>query len=555
MKDYIKQILMQWCNRPILSVAVLALVGIITAMAFRREPAVSAETIQRSSAMHRYQTQKMQGETEDNLTEDNEESIFENMQTEYINNEEIPPETELTIDRLYLAYLSEQQGEENATGSYAEAAINYLQEKDSQWFKNIYRSIDKDPLQMSKTLGRGQAAVLGRYNPNDSSHDPNNPQTWVIHDWSNVKARFVNGAGKSTDSSNIKAILAMASVYFYHHPPESEAVVIQYVENIWKRTHNHSTSMGSVYYCSGCMDHNWKKPELPAPTEAPEVSALIPENWDSLSAEERAALEEQIGAMRASLSQAQAVENPWNYNCPGHLDLTVTIRVHGIDEKKGLFSKDNIGGKKDSYTEQWGGWTEENRQHVKALCGQDWQSEYGIYVSPIVMLGKPLTEAEIQEYLNLLPADLSNERQAFIRYGLEAVGKIPYYWGGKPSAEGYEGNRFGTVITADYKGRFLKGLDCSGLVNWIYWSVFHQVYPYDGTEGFVASSTPISKDQLQPGDIGVIPGENSHAVIFLAWENPERTKMYAVHSTGKPLNTIVVNVVSGDWPYYRRIIE
>lgn len=553
MKEYIKQLIEQWCNRPILSVIVLAFVGIVLAVAFRREPTVSAEMVQRSSAMHRFQTQMVQKSTEDNKELISSDTIEVQTMIETDAETEAP----ITIDRLHLAYMFNQETEgESVNNSFVGKALHLLQEKDSEWFKNIYRSLDKSPLQMSKSVGRSQAAAMGRYNPNDESHDPNNPATWVIDEWSNVKGRFINGAGSnSTYSSNTKAILAMASIYSYLHPMTGEEELLEYVENLWKRSHNHSIAMGNVYYCSGCLGHNWEKPAPPPATEAPEVLALIPENWDHLESDARASLEAEIEEMKASVSQARPPADPWNYNCPGHVDLTVTVRVHGLDEKKGLFSKDNIGDNKNNYTEVWQGWTEENRQYARNLFDQDWNSEYGLSVSSTIMLGQPLTEEQIQEYMSMLPQDLAKDRVAFIRYGLDAVGKIPYYWGGKPSCEGYEGNHFGTPISADYKGRFLKGLDCSGLVNWIYWSVFHKVYPYDGTEGFVASGTPVQKEHLQPGDIGVLPGENSHAVIFLAWADENHTKMYAIHSTGKPLNTIVVNVVNGNWPYYRRVVE
>ena len=70
-----------------------------------------------------------------------------------------------------------------------------------------------------------------------------------------------------------------------------------------------------------------------------------------------------------------------------------------------------------------------------------------------------------------LPADLSDTRRELIRYALSSVGKIPYHWGGKASRPDYNGNNFGTLVPADTEGRILKGLDCSGWINWVYWSV------------------------------------------------------------------------------------
>lgn len=91
---------------------------------------------------------------------------------------------------------------------------------------------------------------------------------------------------------------------------------------------------------------------------------------------------------------------------------------------------------------------------------------YGLASSEFA-LGNPLTPAEIASYLDLLPEDLSPERRAVITCALNSVGKIPYYYGGKPSTAGLSGNHFASVTSPDYKGRILSGLDCSGWVNWV----------------------------------------------------------------------------------------
>ena len=64
--------------------------------------------------------------------------------------------------------------------------------------------------------------------------------------------------------------------------------------------------------------------------------------------------------------------------------------------------------------------------------------------------------------MKMVPDGVSAERRNVVRYALASVGRIPYYWGGKPGNPGYMGNRFGVVVSPDADGRFLKGLDCSG---------------------------------------------------------------------------------------------
>ena len=82
----------------------------------------------------------------------------------------------------------------------------------------------------------------------------------------------------------------------------------------------------------------------------------------------------------------------------------------------------------------------------------------------------PLSEEEISRYMSMLPENLSAERKNVIYYALSAVGKVPYYYGGKAAKQGLDGNQFGKTVGRDYKGRNKKGLDCSGFVQWAYWS-------------------------------------------------------------------------------------
>lgn len=110
---------------------------------------------------------------------------------------------------------------------------------------------------------------------------------------------------------------------------------------------------------------------------------------------------------------------------------------------------------------------------MDTLLSQDWYEMYGINAADLLAIC-PLTGDEIEFFMKLVPMDASQVRRDMVRYALASVGKIPYYWGGKPSRPGYTGNHFGSVVQPDREGRFLKGLDCSGWINWVYWSVTGQ---------------------------------------------------------------------------------
>lgn len=235
--------------------------------------------------------------------------------------------------------------------------------------------------------------------------------------------------------------------------------------------------------------------------------------------------------------------------CPGHVDLTITGRITGLSERKNLFTLDRTGREQ---TEAWGGWSPYNMAYVSQLAGQDWAVKYGL--TPLELaLGTPLSLAEINQYLSLLPADTTPERRTVIRYALQTVGKIPYYYGGKAKAPGFEGNNFASLTLPDRKGRVLSGLDCSGWVNWVYWSALGQQPTHLGTSGLIHAGRAINRSELKPGDIIVRLGSDSHVMMFLAWA--PNGSMICIHETGGAVSNVTVSTVMAQWPYYRALLD
>lgn len=110
----------------------------------------------------------------------------------------------------------------------------------------------------------------------------------------------------------------------------------------------------------------------------------------------------------------------------------------------------------------WAGWNDRARAFVNHISRQDWTELYDISVT-VEGTKAPLSSTEIESYMKKLPSDTSEERKEIIRFALQSVGKVPYYWGGKASARNYSGNNFGSITIPDHRGRILKGLDCSGM--------------------------------------------------------------------------------------------
>lgn len=239
--------------------------------------------------------------------------------------------------------------------------------------------------------------------------------------------------------------------------------------------------------------------------------------------------------------------------CPGHVDLIVQIQIRGMKEKNGLFKADSYGNDTANYEENgWQGWNQESIDAARRLSSQDWYEKYKMTVS-MISAGNPLTSAEIEEYMNSLPAATSQIRRDLVRFALSSVGKVPYYWGGKPSAPNYSRNAFGSLIAPDNKGRVLKGLDCSGWISWVYWSVTGKHLAHESTSGLALCGSPVSRSRLQPGDIILRTGENAHVIMFLGWT--EDGKIRCIHESSGDVNNVMVSVRDANWPYYRNLID
>ena len=62
----------------------------------------------------------------------------------------------------------------------------------------------------------------------------------------------------------------------------------------------------------------------------------------------------------------------------------------------------------------------------------------------------------MDELIKNMPEDTSEIRKKIVMQAADAVGKIPYYWGGSAKCAGYDGNDFGVTVAPDSKGRNKK---------------------------------------------------------------------------------------------------
>lgn len=250
--------------------------------------------------------------------------------------------------------------------------------------------------------------------------------------------------------------------------------------------------------------------------------------------------------------------------CPGHIDLTITAKINTLGDKNSLYDLDRIGNRTaeiktdaaeietgSEEEKSWAGWTEQCRGYVAHINRQDWADFYGITIQ-LESTSSPLTDTEIESYMKLLPEDTSEIRKEIIRFALQSVGKIPYYWGGKASAKNYSGNNFGSIVIPDHKGRISRGLDCSGWIGWVYWTVTGNRLPAEGTSGLCTLGRQVKRQDLKPGDIIVTTGSSPHVIMFLGWA--ANGQIQCIHETGSA-NNVAVSTVTASWPYYRNLLD
>lgn len=154
-----------------------------------------------------------------------------------------------------------------------------------------------------------------------------------------------------------------------------------------------------------------------------------------------------------------------------------------------------------------------------------------------------LSKKDIEKLIKNLPKDTTELRKNIIIQAADAVGKIPYYWGGTAVVPGYDGNDFGIPYTPDEAGRALKGMDCSHFVDWVYWTVMNNNLGNTNTEGQIRQCSRIDKSQLLPGDLAFLMenGVTTHVGIY-AGTNDSGEAVWIHENAGD--NNVSMNTVS-----------
>lgn len=160
-----------------------------------------------------------------------------------------------------------------------------------------------------------------------------------------------------------------------------------------------------------------------------------------------------------------------------------------------------------------------------------------------------ITNADAEEVLQNLPADLSPERRAVVQNALMLYGKVSYFWGEKSLVLGWD-SRWGqlrqvTAAGSSTTGTYRPyGLDCSGLVDWAFYNATGGSYIIGHGGGATmqhAYCADISWSDAQPGDLVFYP-DNSHVGIICGRD--EDGSLLVIHCASGA-NNVVITGTSG----------
>lgn len=160
-----------------------------------------------------------------------------------------------------------------------------------------------------------------------------------------------------------------------------------------------------------------------------------------------------------------------------------------------------------------------------------------------------LSPDEVAKIMENLPADLSETRREVVLTAYQLLGRVHYFWGGKSLVIGWD-SRWGMPMKVTAEGSSTTGtvrpfgLDCSGMVDWVFYNQSGGQYIIGHGGGATAQHsycTPIDWSDAQPGDLVFYP-EDSHVGIVCGFDSSGN--IMVIHCASG-YNNVVVTGKSG----------
>ena len=158
-----------------------------------------------------------------------------------------------------------------------------------------------------------------------------------------------------------------------------------------------------------------------------------------------------------------------------------------------------------------------------------------------------ISQADAVALVNALPEDLDPMRRAVVETACQLVGKVNYWWGGKSLTLGWD-DRWGSLRKVTAGGSVTSGqyrpygLDCSGMVDWVFYNVTGGEYIIGHGGGATAQHSycePITWEDAQPGDLVFYP-EDSH--VGIVGGRDEAGQLLIIHCASGYNNTVITGL-------------
>lgn len=155
-----------------------------------------------------------------------------------------------------------------------------------------------------------------------------------------------------------------------------------------------------------------------------------------------------------------------------------------------------------------------------------------------------LSPENVAKIMENLPADLSAERRQVVLTAYQLLGKVHYFWGGKSLVIGWD-SRWGMPMEVTAEGSSTTGtvrpfgLDCSGMVDWVFYNQSGGQYVIGHGGGATAQHsycTPIDWSDAKPGDLVFYPGD-SHVGIVCGFDSSGN--IMVIHCASSENNVVV----------------
>lgn len=155
-----------------------------------------------------------------------------------------------------------------------------------------------------------------------------------------------------------------------------------------------------------------------------------------------------------------------------------------------------------------------------------------------------LSPDEVAKIMENLPANLSEARREVVLTAYQLLGRVHYFWGGKSLVIGWD-SRWGMPMEVTAEGSSTTGtvrpfgLDCSGMVDWVFYNQSGGQYVIGHGGGATAQHsycTPIAWSDAQPGDLVFYPGD-SHVGIVCGFDSSGN--IMVIHCASGANNVVV----------------